>query len=71
MKMTSEMSLRILADGELVAVAGGRRLHCGPVFPSGPSKSVTQTNSVGDVTLSVSGNSGEITVSLSQSNSAS
>ncbi len=67
--MTSEMSLRILADGELVAVAGARRVHCGPVFP--PSKSVTQSNSVGDVTVSVSGNSGEVTVSLSQSNSAS
>ena len=68
MKTKSEMSVRILADGELITVSGAHLRHY-PKFP-GPKK-VSQTNSIGDVEVDASGNSGYVSVSISQSNSAS
>ncbi len=67
MKTVSEMSLRTLADDELTAVAGGRHLRRLP-WPG--SKSVKQSNSVGDVYVDASDNSGSVSVSISQSNSS-
>ncbi len=51
----------MLADDDLLAVAGGHKHH-------GGSK-VTQSNSVGNVTVDAPNNSGSITIDISQSNS--
>ncbi len=68
MKTISEMSVRILADGELVTVSGARLVRR-PRWP-GP-KTVTQSNSVGSIEVDAEGNGGYVSVSVSQSNSAS
>jgi hypothetical protein len=69
MKTISEMSVRILADGELVTVSGARHLRRLPRWPA--PKSVTQSNSVGSIEVDAEGNGGYVSVSVSQSNSAS
>ncbi len=61
------MSLRTLADDELTTVAGGRHLRRLP-WPG--SKTVTQSNSVGDVSVDASCNSGSVSISITQSNSS-
>ena len=69
-KMTSELSLT-LSDDTLATVSGGhlKRKLLLP-YPWFPSKSVTQSNSVGDINVSADGSSGSVSISVTQSNQA-
>ncbi len=75
MRKMNEMatSITTLGDEELTAVSGARFLLpvCWPPFHKHGYKSVTQSNTIGDVSLDASGNSGTVSVTISQSNSAS
>ncbi len=69
----NEMALRPLGDEELAEASGAK---LGLLFPfpfpkKHPGKSVTQSNTIGDVYVDASCNSGTVSVSISQSNSAS
>ncbi len=68
-KVRMESMVTVVADGELVHVSGARRLFLLPVKKPHGYKSVTQTNTIGDVSLDASGNSGSVSVSITQSNS--
>jgi hypothetical protein len=69
MKVRMESSVTVLADGELVHVSGARRLLCVPLKkPHHFPKTVSQTNTIGDVSLDASGNSGSVSVTITQTN---
>ncbi len=57
-----------LGDEELAAAAGGHGRHLG--WYKGRGEKVTQSNTIGDVTIYAPDNSGTITVNVTQSNAA-
>jgi hypothetical protein len=63
----NEMALRTLGDEELAAASGAK---LGLLKKKHPFKTVTQSNTIGDVYVDASCNSGSVSVSISQSNSA-
>jgi hypothetical protein len=63
----NEMALRTLGDEELAAASGAKL----GLKKKHPFKTVTQSNTIGDVYVDASCNSGSVSVSISQSNSAS
>jgi hypothetical protein len=68
--MASKMTM--IGDEELTAVSGGRGRHgrCWKM-PAGYSKTIAQSNTVGDIDVFAPGNKGDVTVVVEQSNTAS